>query len=153
MAGKMGIFCWNAQRCGLLCPLYARNNVWSSRHQPSCHHQFKSTHFLVSVVYRRFQCYVHRSYLKSFDFHLSTWSFDALFGITQSQTVQTSIYFVQLLWKWATSSKGHARGLWLVDFNPSCLLTMSKDGCQKITAITRYACNSERGCKCCHICT
>ena len=41
--------------------------------------------------------------------------------------------------------KGHASGLWLVDFDPSCL-SMSNDGCQKITAITHYAHDSERGC-------
>ena len=31
--------------------------------------------------------------------------------------------------------KSHASGLWLVDFDPSCLLSMSKDGCRKIAAM------------------
>ena len=33
-----------------------------------------------------------------------------------------------------------------VDFDPSCLFSMSKDGCRKITAITCYERNTERGC-------
>ena len=60
--------------------------------------------------------------------------------MSQSQTMQTSICFTSLLWKWATSSKGHrASGLWWVDIDPPCLSSMLKDGCWKITAITHCA--------------
>ena len=34
-----------------------------------------------------------------------------------------------------------------MDFDPSCWLSSSKDGCRKITVITSYARNTERGCK------
>ena len=46
--------------------------------------------------------------------------------------------FVTHLCKWTTSPKGHASVLWLVDFDPSCLLSMLKDRCWKISAITCY---------------
>ena len=80
--------------------------------------------------------------------HLSTPSFDGLFEMSQSQTMQTGVCFMSLLWKRATiaSSKGYARGLWLVDFDPSYLFSMSEDGCRKITTITRHARNTERSC-------
>ena len=55
--------------------------------------------------------------------------------MSQSQPQQTGVCFMSLLWKWAASSKGHASGLWLVDFDLSCLSSMSQDACQKITAI------------------
>ncbi len=38
-----------------------------------------------------------------------------------------------------TSSEGHATGLWLVDFDLMCSLSMSKDSC--------FAHNAESGCK------
>ena len=43
--------------------------------------------------------------------------------------------------KWATSSKGHTSGLWLVGFHPSHLLSISKDGWWQISAmqVTRKA--------------
>ena len=58
--------------------------------------------------------------------------------------METGVCFMSVLWKWATSSKGRASGLWLVDFDPSSLFSMSKDGCRKITAIMCYARNTER---------
>ena len=85
--------------------------------------------------YTRFQCYVHSGYLStSFDNHLWTSSVDVLFEISQSQPMHSDVCFMSLLW--ATSSKGHVSGLWLVNFDPSCLLSMSKDGWRKISAIS-----------------
>ena len=34
-----------------------------------------------------------------------------------------------------------------MDFDQSCLLSMSKNGCQKIITITHYSRNTEIGCK------
>ena len=45
--------------------------------------------------------------------------------------------------KWATSSKGHTSGLWLVDFDPSHLLSISKSRWM-MTDIC-YASNTESG--------
>ena len=78
--------------------------------------------------YSRFQCSVHSGYL-------ATSSFDVLFEISQSQPMNDDVSFVSRLCKWATSSKGHVSRLWLVDFDPSCFLCMSKDGWQKISAM------------------
>ena len=70
-----------------------------------------------------------------FRHHLSTSSFDVLFEISQSQPMHAHVSFMSLPCKWATSSKGHVSGLWLVDFDPSCLLSLSKDGWRKISAM------------------
>ena len=87
-------------------------------------------------IYTCFQCYVHSSYLStSFDIHLSTSSFDMLLEISQSQLMHTSVCFMSLVCKWVTSWKSHGSGLWLVDFKPSCLLSISKDGWWKISAM------------------
>ena len=67
--------------------------------------------------------------------------------MSQSQTMQTGVCFMSLPWKWATSSKDHANGLWLVDFDLSCLFSMSKNGCRRITSAKCYVHNTERGCK------
>ena len=86
--------------------------------------------------YTRFQCYVHSGYLStSFDNHLSTSSFDVLIKMSQSQPMHADVCFMSLLCKWATSLNGYVSGLWLVDFDPSCLLSMSKDGWRKISAM------------------
>ena len=88
------------------------------------------------LFYTRFQFYVYSGYLStSFDIHLSTSSFDLLFEISQSQPMHADVCFMSLLCKWATSSKGHVSGLWLVDFDPSCLLSLSKDGWRNISAM------------------
>ena len=58
--------------------------------------------------------------------YLSTSSFDMLFEMSQSQPMHVGVCFMPLRSKWATSSKGHSSGLWLVDFDPSCLPSMSK---------------------------
>ena len=34
--------------------------------------------------------------------------------------------------------QGHANGLWLVDFDPSCLFSLSKDGCRKISSMHEF---------------
>ena len=101
-----------------------------------------SRHFLNQevTVYTRFQCYVHSGYLymylsTSFDSHLSTSSFAVLLEISQSQLIHADVCFMSLLCKLATSSKGHASGLWLADFDLSCLQSMSKDGRRKISAM------------------
>ena len=92
--------------------------------------------FWILNNYTRFQCYVHSGYLStSFDNHLSTSSCDVLIKMSQSQPMHADVCFMSLLCKWATSLKGYVSGLWLVDFDLSCLLSMSKDGWQKISAM------------------
>ena len=54
-----------------------------------------------------------------------------LFEMNQSKPLQTGVCLMSILCKWPTSSKGHANGLWLVDFDPSCLFSSSKDGWRK----------------------
>ena len=54
-----------------------------------------------------------------------------LFEKSQSKPLQTGVCLMSILCKWATSSKGHANGLWLVDFDPSCLFSSWKDGWRK----------------------
>ena len=74
-----------------------------------------------------FQCYVQNGYL-------STSSFDVPFEMSQWQLMHAGVCFMSLLCKLVTSSKCHASaGLWLVDFNLSWLLSMLKDGWQKIS--------------------
>ena len=90
----------------------------------------------IQCIYTCFQYYVHSGHLStSFDKHLSTSSLDVLFEISQSQPMHGDVCFMSLLCKWATSSKSHVSGLWLVDFDPSCFLSMSKDGWRKISVM------------------
>ena len=55
--------------------------------------------------------------------------------MSQSQAMHTGVSLTSLLCKWAASLKGHASGIWLVDFDPSCLLNRSKDAWRKISAM------------------
>ena len=56
-------------------------------------------------------------------------------SVTETGENITLVSFMSPLCKWGTSLNGHASGLWLVDFDPSCLLNMSKDAWRKVSAI------------------
>ena len=99
------------------------------------------------LSYSCFQCCMHSSYLVTSIFQRRLLT--GCLKWANHKQCRSVFCFMSLLCKWASSSKCHASELWLVDFVPSCLLSLSKDECPKITTIMHYACNTERGCNHC----
>ena len=85
-------------------------------------------HSRCSLCNSCFQCYVHSSYRStSFDIHLST---SCLKWASHNHCMLCLFHVTFML-----SSKGHASGVWLVNFDMACLLSMPKNGWRKKSAM------------------
>ena len=89
---------------------------------------YRAKNLQQDIYYSRFQCYVHSTNLSTSVFwhRLSMVFRHAKQTRIEIHQSHASVRFMPLLWKWVTSSEGHASGLWLVDFAP-CLFGVSKD--------------------------